>query len=87
MFRIQNLECPIADIGDKRWTLDEDEDFRFITLVYEHFSRHKIDNFSTENILEFLSENPELETINSMHLRDEGLKRSLEHDYIVDSDH
>ena len=32
-FAIQNLECPIAGIGAKRWTLDQDEDYELICNI------------------------------------------------------
>lgn len=82
-FKIQNLECPIKGINTKRWTLDEPEDFIFISKIYDNFlKKNKID-FITEDILNFLIQNPELESINSSIGRNEGLAKSLREDKIV----
>lgn len=83
-FKIQNLECPIKGIGDKRWTLDENEDFQLIHAIYTHFLSEGVEYFHTEDILRYLSENPELEKINEMHMRDEGLRKSLVNDCVLD---
>ena len=82
-FKIQNLECPIKGINNKRWTLDEPDDYIFISKIYENFlKKNKID-FITEDILNFLIQNPELESINSSIGRNEGLAKSLREDRIV----
>lgn len=82
-FKIQNLECPIKGINNKRWTLDEPDDYIFISKIYENFlKKNKID-FITEDILNFLIQNPELESINSSIGRNEGLAKSLREDKIV----
>ena len=83
MFNIQNLECPIKDIGNKRWTLDEDEDFELINNIYEHFISQGKEDFVTEDILNYLEKNPELESINQKYARNEGLARSLENDFVI----
>ena len=83
-FNIKKIECPIQGIGNKRWTLDEDEDFELISKVYEHFVKDGKEDFVTEDILRFLEENPELEKINSMYARNEGLSKSLREDRKVE---
>lgn len=82
-YRIQNFECPIAGIGNKRWTLDEEEDFLLISRIYEHFLSQGKEAFRTEDILRFLGENPELESINQQYARNEGLAKSIANDFIV----
>ncbi len=82
-YRIQNFECPIAGIGNKRWTLDEEEDFLLISRIYEHFLSQGKESFRTEDVLRFLGENPELESINQQYARNEGLAKSIANDFIV----
>ena len=82
-YKLQNFECPISGIGDKRWTLDEPADLELIEKIYEYFISQGKYDFDTENILQFLEANPELNKINSMIGRNEGLKKSLKDDYIV----
>ena len=82
---MKNLECPIKDIGNKRWTLDEDEDYQFINNVYTYFIKEKhAEEFNTKDILEYLLDNPEIEKINSKFARNEGLTKSLDKDYKVE---
>lgn len=82
-YQIQNFECPIHGIGNKRWTLDEPADLELIEKIYEHFRGGGKEDFATEDILQFLKENPQLENINSMIGRNEGLQKSLNEDYVV----
>lgn len=84
-YKIQNFECPIPGIGNKRWTLDELADLDFIEKIYGHFIDAGKEDFATEDILLFLEENSNLEDINSMIGRNEGLQKSLNNDYFVDS--
>lgn len=82
-YKIQNFECPIHGIGNKRWTLDEPADLELIEKIYEHFRGRGKEDFVTADILQFLQENPQLENLNSMIGRNEGLQKSLDEDYIV----
>lgn len=84
-YKLQNLESPIPGIGDKRWTLDEPVDLELIEKIYEYFINQGKDDFVTEDILRFLEANPELNDINSMIARNEGLQKSLNDDHIVKS--
>ena len=83
-FQIQNLECPIQGIGNKRWTLDEDEDYQLINAVYEYFTAQNKVDFVTEDILEYLQMNPQIEKINAKFRRNEGLISSLKNDSVVE---
>ncbi len=82
-YKLQNLECPIPGIGDKRWTLDEERDFQLISRIYEHFVSRGKEDFVTEDILNFLNENPDLEKINAMYGRNEGLAKSIANDHVI----
>ena len=85
-YQVQNFECPILGIGNKRWTLDEPADLELIEKIYEHFITLGKEDFATEDILRFLEKNPQLEDINSMIGRNEGLQKSLNNDQILDID-
>lgn len=82
-YRLKNLECPIRGIGNKRWTLDEDRDYEMISRVYRHFLSKGKEDFVTEDILGYLKEHPEVERLNMDIRRNEGLKKSLENDFVV----
>lgn len=86
LFVIQNLECPIAGIGEKRWTLDEAEDYELISRIYQHFLSKGKEDFITEDILAYLKEHPELETVNQKYARNEGLAKSIANDKIVETE-
>ena len=83
-FKIQNLSCPIPGIAEKRWTLDEEEDYKVIHEIYCHFHSMGKEDFVTEDILEFLRECPEIEEINKKFARNEGLQKSIAEDRIAD---
>lgn len=85
-FKIQNFECPIKNIGNKRWTLDEDDDFALISEIYKYFIGINKEDFVTEDILGYLEENPQIEKINQKITRNEGLAKSLASDHIVEGD-
>lgn len=82
-YNLKNLECPISGIGHMRWTLDEDRDYEMISQIYSYFISNGKEDFITEDILEFLKENPEVAYINSDIRRNEGLQKSLQDDYEV----
>ena len=84
IFKLVNLENNI-DLSDKRWTVDTKEDFRFIKAVLESLRPVKPD-FDTEDILEFLKQNPHLEEINKGIMRNEGYSKSLNEDKKIDID-
>lgn len=82
-FKIQDFKCPISNIGNKRWTLDEDEDYILISNIYNYFVKKGKENFLTEDILEYLKLNPEIEKVNAKFKRNEGLAKSLSEDGVV----
>lgn len=77
-FRIFSYESS-QDLSDFRWTVDEPEDFELVRKIYEALYPKKND-FSTADILAYIAKHPELKTLNSKFIRDEGLIKSLEMD-------
>lgn len=68
-----------VDLSAMRWTVDEPEDFIFVTKVYEYlYPAHQ--DFMMRDIIELLELRPELQMINHAFTRNEGLKKSLEED-------
>jgi spore coat polysaccharide biosynthesis protein SpsF (cytidylyltransferase family) len=77
-FRLRNLECQ-QDLGAKRWTVDNAEDYEFITIIYRHLARRQ-GIFGMADVLEFLSRNQNLESISHHLKRNEGYAKSLRED-------
>lgn len=84
MFKLQELKCPIDNIGHMRWTLDEPDDYEMLSKVYEHFVSVGREDFVTEDVIEFLKNNPDIEAINTGIMRNEGLAKSIREDKVVD---
>jgi spore coat polysaccharide biosynthesis protein SpsF len=64
------------DLSDLRWTVDEALDYDLVSRIYEEL--YQIDpTFGTQEILNFLENNPELKTINTCYMRNEGFQKSL----------
>ena len=80
IFKIANLKCEY-NLNDKRWTLDEPEDFEFIKIIYKNLY-HKNALFGMKAILNFLKKYPEIEEINKNIIRNEGYLKSLKEDRI-----
>lgn len=72
-----------CDYGAERWTVDTAEDYMFVTKLYEGLGEGTTD---FHRIIRYLDQNPELRSLNSMYTRNEGLKKSLENDYIIKAD-
>tara|TARA_B100000579_G_C22788850_1_gene833365 strand:- start:412 stop:1176 length:765 start_codon:yes stop_codon:yes gene_type:complete len=65
-----------------RWTLDEIEDFKLISIFYDElYSKNSL--FSMKDILELHKHKKSLFHINSMHIREEGYRKSLENDKVI----
>jgi spore coat polysaccharide biosynthesis protein SpsF len=73
------------DRSHLRWTVDEQLDFELITKIYESLYPHD-PAFTTENILNWLQNNPEWEAYNTRYQRNEGLSKSLLADKAYSSD-
>lgn len=81
-FHVQDYVCKLGNLNAERWTLDEAEDLEMIREVYKYFSPRT--DFSMEEIYEFLTEHPEIRSINQKFIRNEGLLISLANDKIVE---
>jgi spore coat polysaccharide biosynthesis protein SpsF len=76
LFRVLNFSTPI-DRSSMRWTVDYPEDLDFVRSVYSHFKgRESV--FEYEDVLEFLSSNPDVVTGISASRRNEALLKPLE---------
>ncbi len=74
-FKLGSLQSPV-DHSSLRWTVDEPEDMQLIKQIYEALypTNHA---FTTGDILAYLDRKPELKTINTCHVRNEGLALSI----------
>lgn len=72
------------DLSHMRWTVDESADLEFVRFVYS--SLYSLGReFLMSDIAKLCIENPEKTHINKNIDRDEGLEKSLKHDYVVPS--
>ncbi|MDD2889009.1 MAG: glycosyltransferase family protein [bacterium] len=77
-FKKSNLKCN-KDYSNKRWTLDNPEDYEFIKKVYENlYNKRKL--FGMKEVLEYIKTNPKIEKINHYIGRNEGYLKSLKND-------
>jgi len=84
IFKLVNFKSNI-NLNDKRWTLDEPEDFEFIKIIYKKlYSEDSL--FGMKKILDFLKKYPEIEEINKDIIRNEGYIKSLKEDRILNLD-
>jgi spore coat polysaccharide biosynthesis protein SpsF len=72
------------DLSAKRWTMDYPEDYELLRIVFENL--YPVNPlFGMRDVLDFLSDHPELESINA-HIRvDDGVRKSMQADRIVPS--
>ena len=70
LFTMKNLAAA-KDLSHMRWTLDQPEDYLFLSEVARYFGRY---DFSTEEIVALLGEKPSLKEINSVFKRNESLE-------------
>jgi spore coat polysaccharide biosynthesis protein SpsF (cytidylyltransferase family) len=80
LFTLVNVEYK-TDLSAKRWTIDNPEDYEFTKNVYGRLF-NVTPLFGMEHILDYISKNPVVESINSKIKRNEGLQKSLEEDKI-----
>ena len=83
IFKIQQFDFPVKNMGHCRWTLDEPRDFKMINEVYKYFTGIGKEDFVTEDVLDFLKSHPQIEAINSSIGRNEGLAKSIANDKAV----
>jgi len=79
LFKVGHYKNYEKDLSHLRWTVDEPEDFEFVTRVYEHLYPSN-PAFSTAEVLNLLEKNPQLMDINRQFQRNEGYLKSLEAD-------
>ncbi|MEI8349165.1 MAG: aldo/keto reductase [Candidatus Omnitrophota bacterium] len=84
LFKFGYHNC-FTNLYHKRWTLDREDDFLFIKLLYKKLYR-KNNFFGMKEILSLLKEHPEYEKINDWILLNEGYIKSLREDKIVKTD-
>jgi spore coat polysaccharide biosynthesis protein SpsF len=78
LFRIGNLANG-EDLSALRWTVDEPEDFEFVSRIYgELYPTNP--RFGMGDVLELLAREPEWASVNRRFLRNEGMAKSLERD-------
>lgn len=87
LFEQMDFQSPVGYFGDHRWTVDEPEDFELVSKIYEHFVVElHTDDFGYKDILNYLSENPEIKRINQKYTRNEGLEKSIREDRILEAE-
>lgn len=84
LFQIQDYKCKLGNLHDQRWTLDEPEDYEMLKQSYMALRNMGKEDFRTKDVLDMLSEHPEISQINKGFVRNEGLQISLRNDHIVD---
>lgn len=67
------------DLSHHRWTVDEPNDFKLVTAIFEGLVDLK-NEFGMSDILNFLESEPNLNDLNSDIQRNEGLLKSLDKD-------
>jgi spore coat polysaccharide biosynthesis protein SpsF (cytidylyltransferase family) len=75
IFNAYNLENN-EDLSQMRWTLDTNDDYQFMTCVYENlYQPNRI--FHMADVINLLAKRPDLAAINSGHIRNEGYLKSI----------
>lgn len=67
------------DLSGYRWTVDEADDFEFVTKVYEKLYPQKPD-FLMADVLQLLKDHPGLAMINAHYERNAGMKKTFVED-------
>jgi len=75
LFALSNVTNE-TDLSNLRWTVDEAEDFEFVSRVYQ--ALYLTDpSFSTTQVLAFVAAHPELSELNKQFERNAGMRRSI----------
>ena len=77
-FRHRNLPHD-PDLSALRWTVDQEEDLRFVTQVFEHF-REVGTAFSWQEVLAFVERHPDIAGLNRDIVRNAGVQSALVRD-------
>lgn len=84
LFRCINYASQVGDFSEQRWTVDEIEDYELVKKIYEHFfDEVGVEDFGYKEILSYIKEHPEIETINKKYTRNEGLQKSIDEDKMI----
>jgi len=73
-FKIENFQNE-TNLGDQRWTVDYEEDFNFITKVFNYF-KGKESSFDMADVLKFIKNHPEAKNTRTSEFRNIALKKS-----------
>lgn len=76
-FRVTSL-VPLEDYSKVRITLDEESDFKVLTLIYDNLKDKN--NFKLVDIIDIIEKNPNIAAINCSIGRNEGYLKSLKND-------
>lgn len=82
MFNVANFAYS-QNLSKLRWTVDEPEDFEFVSAVYEELYERN-PRFDMADILKLIESRPELTVINKGFVRNEGLAKSLAEDKVLE---
>ncbi len=77
-FKLGNFKGQ-RDLSHLRWTVDNHEDFILVSRIYQELYPSN-SNFTTKDILSFITKYPEVNNINSNFQRNEGYLVSLKND-------
>src|SRR3989344_287708 len=79
MFRVRAWQSGVEDFSAMHWSVDTPEDFIFVTKIFENlYPQNSV--FSKDEVLNLLSEKPELHSINVGGTGYEGYHKSLKED-------
>ncbi|MEK4228434.1 glycosyltransferase family protein [Solibacillus sp. FSL H8-0538] len=76
LFKRENVVNTV-DLSLHRWTVDEQEDYELVCRIYENLFPEN-PNFNMHDILHFLEDYKELQKVNAIFTRNEGLTKSLQ---------
>jgi len=81
LFNMSNLEY-CKDLSNKRWTLDNPEDYEFMKIIYKNlYCKNNL--FGIVEIIRFINKNPDIEKINQHITRNEGYLKSIKNDRVL----
>ena len=83
-FRVANVANG-EDLSAHRWVVDTEADLAFVRQVYAALDPAGTRIFGMAEVLELLSQRPELRSLNAGIRRNEGLERSRARDLVVDA--
>ena len=81
IFKLVNVISD-TNLSNRRWTLDNPEDYEFIRTVYKRLY-HLGPTFGMADILALLEREPDIEVANKHIQRNEGYKKSLREDRVA----